>query len=385
MTFQKAQFYILSGTGNTFRVAHWMKEMLEDQNIPVTLDMIDDVDPDSQLEKPHEDLVGLFFPTHGFMPPWSMIKFLLCFPRRKKTPAICVATRGSIFLGPVRIPGAAGFATFFAALILTLKGYRVKGIFSLDMPSNMINLHWGLHTKNVEKIRRKTRQRLRLIVARLTEGKRIWFSRNNLWEAIWSVVLFWFVPIFPILYLLFGKMFMGKMMFSNNRCVGCGLCAKSCPNSGIRMVRFGKRAYPFWTYHCENCMRCMAYCRRKAVEAGHSWAVALFYLTSVPLVFWISVWLHQQFPWIPRINNYWVNELLNIFYFLPALIISYRIFWYLIRFRPLNTLFTYTTITRYLRRYHEPETKLKQMTLLARKRKLLDDPVKDWNSVDKMI
>ncbi|MCP4023971.1 MAG: hypothetical protein GY729_19165 [Desulfobacteraceae bacterium] len=41
---------------------------------------------------------------------------------------------------------------FLAALILWIKGYRVRGALSLDMPSNMTSLHWGLHPKNVESI-----------------------------------------------------------------------------------------------------------------------------------------------------------------------------------------------------------------------------------------
>ena len=94
--------------------------------------------------------------------------------------------------------------------------------------------------------------------------------------------------------------------------------------------------------------------------------LVLGYITSVPVVLWVSVWLHGHFQGIPRISNYWLSELLTVFYFVPALMIAYRIYWYLIRFRPLNTLFTYTTLTRYFRRYHDPETKLKHMRLPAK-------------------
>lgn len=368
---------MLSGTGNTFRVGCWIKEMIEADEGTVELEMIDEAEPREQLNSKETRLIGLLFPAHGFMPPWSMIKFILRFPVRSGTPAICVATRGSFIIGPLKIPGASGFATFFAALVLLLKGYRIKGLFSLDMPANMLNLHWGLKEHNSVRIMEKTFVKLKSFVDRLQNGKHIYFTLNNLWEAMWSVILFWLVPVFPVIYLVFGRMFMGKMMFSNNQCVGCGLCAKSCGNQAIKMIRVGSKQVPFWTYHCENCMRCMAYCNKKAVEAGHSWGVVLYYITAVPVVFWISLWLRERIPGLPVVQNYWIQELLTVFYFLPALIISYRLFWYLIRIKPINTLFTYTTLTRFFRRYHEPQTRLKHLTLLTRKRQLKTKKAKE--------
>ena len=44
-----------------------------------------------------------------------------------------------------------------------------------------------------------------------------------------------------------------------------------------------------------------------------------------------------------------------------ALFISYWVFWNLIRIPAFNKIFTYTTLTHYYRRYHQPETRLKQM------------------------
>ena len=46
---------------------------------------------------------------------------------------------------------------------------------------------------------------------------------------------------------------------------------------------------------------------------------------------------------------------------IAALILSYLVFWYLIKIPVANTVFTYTTLTHYYRRYHQPETKLKHL------------------------
>ena len=67
------------------------------------------------------------------------------------------------------------------------------------------------------------------------------------------------------------------------------------------------------------------------------------------------------------IRGYWINEIFNIIYLLPALLFSYWVFWYLIRLPAVNTIFTFTTFTHYYRRYHQPETKLKH---IVRKKKI---------------
>jgi len=366
--YKKAVLYVMSGTGNTYRVSRWIEEIVNRHKVKAKVVMIEDADFENDANRSSGILLGLLFPTHGFMPPWSMIKFLFRIPRRKNTPAMCVATRGALKIGPLQIPGASGFATFFAALLMLLKGYRVKAIFSLDMPSNFINFHWGLHPKNVNKITAKAQSRLERLIPRVLDGQRIWFTRNNLWEILWCVFLFWLVPVLPIAYLIIARMFMAKVMFSNNQCVGCGLCARFCPNNAILMKDAGTKKRPYWTYHCENCLRCMGYCKKKAVEAGHSWAVLLYFIVSVPIISYVWAWLHATLNFYPVISGYWTAEVVYIFnfslysvYFLSAVFLSYWIFWHLIQFPIFNKFFSLTTLTHYYRRYHDPETRLKYL------------------------
>jgi Pyruvate/2-oxoacid:ferredoxin oxidoreductase delta subunit len=366
--YKEALLYVMSGTGNTYRVSRWIEEIVNRHKVKSKVVMIEDADFNNEFIQSPDFLVGLLFPTHGFMPPWSMIKFLLRMPRRRNTPVMCVATRGALKIGSMQIPGASGFATFFAAILMFLKGYRVKALFSLDMPSNFINFHWGLHPKNVDKISNKAQSRLNLLMPRILNGQRFLITRNNLWEVMWCLFLFWLVPVFPIAYLIIARMFMAKVMFSSNKCVGCGMCARFCPNNAILMRDAGTKKRPYWTYHCENCLRCMGYCKKKAVEAGHSWAVLLYFITSVPVISYVWVWLHGALNFYPVINGYWTVEVVYIFnfslyivYFLSAVFLSYWIFWHLIQFPVFNKFFSLTTLTHYYRRYHEPETKLKHL------------------------
>ena len=196
---------------------------------------------------------------------------------------------------------------------------------------------------------------------RILDGKNVFYLLNNLWELAWTVLLFWLIPVFPILYLLIGKLFMAKLIFADNRCNGCGICARYCPNHAILMKQIGNKRQPFWTYHCEACMRCMAYCKKEAIIAGHSWGVLLYFITSIPVIDYFLHKINLFSTMLQQTEGFWLKQIVEMAYIIPALILSYRIFWWLLQIPFINTLFAYTSLTRYFRRYHEPETRLKDL------------------------
>lgn len=358
---ETALLYVLSGTGNTYRVACWIKEYLQGIGIESCFKSIENADFQNDFHNSNRQLTAILFPTHGFMPPWSMIKFLFRMPRQKKAPALTIATRGALRIGPIIIPGAAGFSNFLAALILLLKGYDVRGFFSLDMPANMNNLHPGFGPQTVERISKNAKGRIVPYLGPIISGNRVIFTLNNLYEGIWTILLFWFIPIFPILYLIYAKTTMAKIMFANNSCVSCGKCARFCSNHAIEMKKFFGKTRPYWTYHCENCMRCMGYCQKKAVEAGHSWAVILYFFSITPVMAKIISWFTTRTGLSLEIQNYWAMILLDAFYFLPAMFLSYWLFWMVIQIPMINTIFSVSTLTHYFKRYHEPHTRIKDL------------------------
>ena len=165
MHYREARFYFFTGTGNSYRVAAWMADAARDEGVNVVLCAIESARPSHDLGTGEAVLLGLVMPTHGFTAPWAMLRFALRLPRRTRTHSLVVATRAGLKIGRVFTPGIEGTATYLIALILALKGYRVRGAIGVDMPSNWIALHPGLSPRAVAAIV----ARARISVARFIE------------------------------------------------------------------------------------------------------------------------------------------------------------------------------------------------------------------------
>jgi len=360
MSYERLTCYYLSGTGNSFRAAHWLAEAAEARGIATAVIPIDRAAPKEELQPGPAQLVGIYHPAHGLMPPWSMIKFLLRMPRGHGAHAAVVSTRGGIRAGRLVIPGATGLALLFPLLVLALKGFRMRAGLGIDMPINVLNVHWGLKPHNVEFIREWGRRRHTRLVDALLEGRRFFSVLNLVWETVWGVGVLWLWPVFPIAYLLVGRVTMAKIMFADVRCKGCGVCARYCPNHAIVMK--GSDPYlPFWTYHCEACMRCMGYCKQRAVEASHLWlAVVIFAtipFTAEPMQRAASALfgVHLELPGL-------IWALAGLVPTYAAIVLLYYVFFAIQRLRPLRAALSALSWTRYFtRRYHDPETEQNQL------------------------
>jgi ferredoxin len=353
LAYSSASLHVTSGTGNTLRVARWMAETIEAQGTPVEIRRIEEGTANDPPDRGEDHLLGLLSPTHAFTAAWRMIWLACRLPRGAGTHAFVTLTRAGTKFGPFRFPGLEGTGGYLLWLILVLKGYRVRGVLAIDMPSNWIAFHPGFAPAAVSDIIAHARPKSERYVQRLLAGKR--------WFGGWIPLLLGFLllPV-SLAYLAAGRFFLAKTFFASNRCTACGRCAEKCPFGAIRM--WGRtRRRPYWTMYCESCMRCMAYCPERAIEAGHSWAVLLYFAVTVPVAVWLFNSLEPLIPWIASLDHPAVLAVVQYVYFLVALVVAYFLFWVLIHIPPINTLFTYTTLTRIYRRYHEPDTEAEEL------------------------
>lgn len=349
MKYSSVAVYFMSGTGNSYRVASWIAAVCKQRGIPAKLCQISpNHHVEDTLRKEQKGLLGVVFPTHGFTAPWNVIKYILHLPRGGGKPAFVVATRAGTRIASIPFPGLEGTAGYLIALLLIAKGYIIRGVIGVDMPSNWMSLHWGLNLTNSKFIIDRAKVKADSFIKSILEG-------NRMFKGKIALLLGLLLSPISLAYLVIGRFFLSKLFFASESCTGCGLCAKSCPLKAIKIVGSDKPR-PYWTFSCESCMRCMGYCPNKAVESSHSFAIVLYFIATIPVSTYVLNGLSEVVP----IEHYllFINSALNYIYILVSLFVAYLILSWLIRIPLLNKLFTYTTFTHLYRRYHEPETAL---------------------------
>ena len=359
INYQSATICFWSGTGNSYRVANWMGTIAENSGLDTQILSFDKTESTIVSLANGGAFISLVFPTHGFTAPWHVVKFVWNLPQGNSTDVYCVATRAGLKFGSVFIPGISGSATFVISLILLLKGYKVNGTMSVDMPSNWYSLHPIQSTKSHEAIIERAEHKVAGFMEKVLSHSKVWLTGNNLYEALLGILL----SLLSVGYLLFGKFFLAKLFFASSRCDGCGLCATNCTVNAIAMRGRNKRR-PYWKYNCESCMRCAAVCPQNAIEAGHSWGVILYFITAIPISSYLLSLLGADPGSSAEPNSNLLGNILTMFYFYPAIFISYYVFSLLLRIPLMNYLFTHTTMThfRFWGRYREPNTKLRDIS-----------------------
>jgi ferredoxin len=353
MSYREATFYFYTGTGNSYRVATWMAGAAREAGAAVAVRPIESARPAEEIGAGETALLGLTMPTHGFTAPWAMLRFALRLPRRRGTHAVVSATRAGSRIGPVFTPGVEGSATYLTALVLALKGYRIRGAMGIDMPSSWIAVHPALAPRTVAGIIARAQGKTARFMKAVLVGRRRLTGWGNL---VFGLAV---LPL-SLAYMVIGRLFLAKLFFASARCTGCGLCAQHCPNGAIEMRGNPEHRLPYWTFRCESCMRCMAFCPTRAVEASHLLAVGAYLLPAlVPLSALIG-WLAARAPLLAFLNGT-PRRVLEWFYPIIVLGLAYPLFHHLQRIAWINRFFTLATLTHYYRRYHEPETRLKDL------------------------
>ncbi len=346
--YRNATIHFMSGTGNSFRAATWMTEAARRSGAEAHLVPIGKDRPDGGVEQGEGGLVGLVFPTHAFTAPWPVLRQAWRLPRGGGTHAFVVPTRAGTKFGSLFLPGLEGTAGYLVAFILAVKGYSVRGVMGIDMPSNFMIAHPGFSPAAARAIIARGESKARAFAGAVLGGRRRYAGFIPL---VLGLVL---LPV-SLAYVLLGRFYLAKMMFANATCTGCGACAAHCPFGAIRM--WGKtRKRPYWTFACETCLRCMAWCPEGAVESGHSLGVILCLVTTIPVSVYAMDWVTARLPLPVWVKGGVTLVLLQYAYIILSIFLTYLVFSLLIRIPLVNRLFTYTTLVHYYRRYHEPDT-----------------------------
>jgi Pyruvate/2-oxoacid:ferredoxin oxidoreductase delta subunit/flavodoxin len=331
--------YYFSGTGNALTASRWIGEYAQKQGIETNLVSIDRLKEINVPPAKGKRMIGFCYPTHGFNLPWIMLKFILRFPTMKKCDVFLLNTRAGSKIYKWFPTGISGIAQALPAIILLLKGFRIRGMLPLDMPSNWITLHPGFSQTTIAAIFARCRTMVDGFCKKTLSGQ-LYIRPNVLIMLPIDLAL---API-ALGYSMYGRFYLAKIFIASTDCDTCRLCENKCPTASIKII--DKR--PFWKLTCESCMRCINICPHKAIQVSHSLAVIILVVSSyISIAF--SLYLFN--PFVPTLSintpNFLIQWGISIFKYF---IVSGFVFW-LIRIKLLNNLFTYTSLTKYWRRY----------------------------------
>ena len=351
VAYKNLLIYYFSGTGNAKRTAEWVVETATEMGINARMINIDRFVKPEIPELKGKTLIGFCAPTHGFNLPPNMLKYIWKFPRRKNTDVFIINTRAGMKLSKLFVPGLSGLAQFFPALVLLLKGYKIKGMQPMDLPSNWISIHPGLRQKVVVSMFERCERITKKFAGRILNG-------GSKYKAFLSLPFDLAVAPIAVGYYFVGRFGIAKTFVASNACTNCGLCEKQCPVNAIKTIK----GRPYWTFNCESCMRCMNTCPERAIETAQTFTIAFWWI----ILSLVTPWLLKEFYGIRLFNfdqpdwkSYIFENAFGIAVWFLTLWAGYHFIHFLMTFKAFNNLVAYTSFTKYKfwRRYKAPKRK----------------------------
>ena len=225
--------FYFSGTGNSKWVAKQIAEKINDKYLDIS--KINEIP-----EIYDEEQIGLIFPIYAWGIPEPITMFV---KKLKKSKAF---TYGICTCG----------ANAGIALKRLSKIYHLDSSYSITMPSNYI-IGEDIEDKTIilNKIE-MARKELDIISNEIMQRKKVYHVNEGTFPILKSIII--------------NKGFNNFARTTNpfyvneEKCNGCGLCARNCPASTITLTD-GK---PIWSEKCYQCLKCINYCPQCAIQYG---------------------------------------------------------------------------------------------------------------------
>jgi ferredoxin len=341
--YAKPTAFFMTGTGNSYKVAKWFLEAID----PAAQAPYQVKENQAAISSLDSDLLLFCYPTHGFTAPWLMIKHIFRLPKGNKIHAVVLPTRAGTRIFGLTLPGMEGTAGYLIAILLLLRGYTVRGVGAVDMPSNWTAVHWGLNAENTRIITSNGEAKAKKISQEILAG-------NTFYTGFIPLILGVLLLRLSFIYLLFAQLILAKLFFASDRCNSCGLCRRICPKQAIGLI--GNR--PYWTYSCDSCMACMNFCPLKAIQVS-SFSIFLFsYALSMP----VAAWLTDQIGYHYSAGQAgMIGFAAQYAYTLMSVALLYLLLHYFLRLKPLASFLAGLSHTKYFRRYQAPGVSLQDI------------------------
>jgi len=243
------EIYYFSGTGNSFAVARDLATRLDGKLTPIiSLIKEDSIDTDATV-------IGFVFPLYDFKAPKIVNDFVKKVRNLDSKYVFAVSTYGFM-----RLKGMKKFGKTVEA-----QGGKLSAGFAVKMPHN--GIAWETQTEEKQKeMFDNWNKKVDMIVDCVTERKEGIIETSNMFVNFFLSGLF--IKATPKLLSLFKQVILGgwgSLAFvSDEKCDGCGVCAKVCLMNNISIVD----DKPSWGDNCLVCFACFQWCPKEAIQLG---------------------------------------------------------------------------------------------------------------------
>lgn len=342
--YEAIDMVVWSGTGNTRRVAERLAEEARSRGAVAHV-----LSSTGAVETPPTSrrLLGLLAPTHGFTAPWPLVKAAFTLPEVRGVDSFVLVTRGGIRFGGKTVSGFEGTAAYLPAALLALRGARVRGVGAIDMPLNWTVVVPAFNRSGVAEIVERGDAQTDAFSDRLLSGNSVFGGRGQLILGILILPL-------SLGYMLVARLMLAKMFFADERCTSCGTCERYCPQGAVRLI--GRARRPYWTYDCQNCMRCMSNCPTDAIQGGQGWLLFYVWLISLPVAAMVASVLLSTLGVSAGLLPGALRFLASYIWIVASVWLAYGVLWLGLSVPGLRFVLARATLTRLYRRYRGPRT-----------------------------
>ncbi len=266
------EVYYFTGTGNSLAVARDIADKIKGTLISIPSII------NKQIIKTEADIVGIVFPCYLsqlYGIPLIVEKFIKKLDNIELKNIFAVCTYGCY--GPVNaLPALKNLSKLIQSM-----GGKLSGEFSVRLPLNNLDYdHIPVPVeRNHEIIFKNSHKKIEDICQRIIKRKN---TKYKIIKSLFNVLL---APMYSIMHKYIEKSLKktakvpedsnlsfhelipltDKSIYVNDKCNGCGTCAKVCPVQNIKIIE----NKPVWQHHCEMCLACDEWCPAKAI---HHWS-----------------------------------------------------------------------------------------------------------------
>ena len=238
--------FYFSATGNSKYIAENVANRLNDKIINIE-NCIKDSCYDFNLKD--EQYLGIITPTYFWGLPKIVEEFInkVSFENNNNIYTFHIATYGT----------TTGAGNKYMKELLNKKGIILNGKYGIKMVDTWTPIFDVSDKEKNTKIEATANEQINKILQHIEKKENIEFNNNSLPKFMANIYR-------KTSYNNGGNTSKFKV---SNECIGCGLCAKSCPSKAIEI----KNGKPIWVKEkCNLCLRCLHRCPKFAIKYGNN-------------------------------------------------------------------------------------------------------------------